>query len=311
MGYNTQRHFQMHAKTNFNLFDPSCCLHDGFFANSGNASFTKETQNEYLDELEARASAGALQIDYINLPLTTQFAMQKAMSKAQKGTVVEKGDGQKVDARDVKYGSGGKKGHRAVNNRLKDVDGCRLGSAVGRDNECFDDEMSEAIKRSEEDEFLMNERKKERMEMERMEKELISKEKETGCEGRKKREVINVDEEDSDIDDTLNGSKDVASTLANNMFERVNKRMKKIYSHDIRSLKKIDDEDEKDVKKIELKKMKKSLKRLREDKCKNEHVDLIERLTSDGDDLMSPNKMNSQNVMELILDEHEMEDDDE
>ena len=73
----------------------------------------------------------------------------------------------------------------------------------------------------------------------------------------------------------------------------------------------MDDEDEKDVKKIEFKKMKKTLKRLREDKYKNEHVDLIERLTSDGDDLMSPNKINSQNVMELILDEHEMEDDDE
>ena len=40
--------------------------------------------------------------------------------------------------------------------------------------------------------------------------------------------MINVDEEDSDIDDRLNGSKDVASTLANNMFERVNKRMKKL-----------------------------------------------------------------------------------
>ena len=71
------------------------------------------------------------------------------------------------------------------------------------------------------------------------------------------------------------------------------------------------DEDEKDVKKMELNKMKKSLRRLRDDKNKGEHVDLIKRLTTDGDDLMSPNKMNSQNVMELILDEHEMEDDDE
>ena len=62
---------------------------------------------------------------------------------------------------------------------------------------------------------------------------------------------------------------------------------------------------------LELKKMRKSLSRLKDDKNKGDHVDLIKRLTSDGDDLMSPNKMNSQNVMELILDEHEMEDDDE
>ena len=65
------------------------------------------------------------------------------------------------------------------------------------------------------------------------------------------------------------------------------------------------------MKKVELKKMRKSLSRLKDDKNKGDHVDLIKRLTSDGDDLISPNKMNSQNVMELILNEHEMEEENE
>ena len=87
--------------------------------------------------------------------------------------------------------------------------------------------------------------------------------------------------------------------------------MKKIYSSEIKSFGKLEDIDEKEVKKVELKKMRKSLSRLKDDKNKGDHVDLIERLTSDGDDLMSPNKMNSQNVMELILNEHEMEEENE
>ena len=61
------------------------------------------------------------------------------------------------------------------------------------------------------------------------------------------------------------------------------------------------------MKKKELSKVRESLKRLKKDKKNEEHIDLIERLTSDGDDLMSPNKVNSQNVMELVFHEHEME----
>ena len=53
------------------------------------------------------------------------------------------------------------------------------------------------------------------------------------------------------------------------------------------------------------------MKRLKEDKKNEDHIDLIKRLTSDGDDLMSPNKVNFQNVMELIFHEHEMENESE
>ena len=57
--------------------------------------------------------------------------------------------------------------------------------------------------------------------------------------------------------------------------------------------------------------MKKSLKRLAKDKKNNEHISLIERLTSNGEDLMSPDKLNSQNVLDLIMQEHELDSDNE
>ena len=65
------------------------------------------------------------------------------------------------------------------------------------------------------------------------------------------------------------------------------------------------------MKKNDLKKLKKTLKQLSDDKKNEEHINLIERMTSDGDDLMSPNKINSQNVMDMILQEHELDEDSE
>ena len=88
-----------------------------------------------------------MQIDYVDLLLTTQFPMQKVMSKVQKGMVVEQGGGRKFDNRNVKNGSGGKRGHWAKNNRLKDVDGCEAGF-VGDSDEHIDDPLMEAMKRS-------------------------------------------------------------------------------------------------------------------------------------------------------------------
>jgi len=52
--------------------------------------------------------------------------------------------------------------------------------------------------------------------------------------------------------------------------------------------------------------MKKTLKKLGDEKRNGEHVDSILRLTSDGEDLLSPNKVDSQNVMEMIMTEYEM-----
>ena len=220
-------------------------MHFVFQQNKGNADFSLAEKDEYLDELEARASAGALQIDYVNLPITTQFTVQKAMAKAQKGTVVELGDGTKLDARDVKNGSGGKRGHRAKNNRLKDVDGSCAGSEDNGDKG-IDDPLREAMKRSIDDEFLKNEREKERLAMEMIGDKLL---KSTGS---KEKKVIDVDKDD-DKDEKLDGlnesKKAGVADLANEMFERVNKKMKKNYSAGIKDLNKIDDDDDKKMKK--------------------------------------------------------------
>ena len=64
--------------------------------------------------------------------------------------------------------------------------------------------------------------------MERIEMDLLLKKKEKNYEfgGSKMKEVINVDKED---DEKLNDNdRKVATALANNMFERVNKMMKKV-----------------------------------------------------------------------------------
>ena len=98
--------------------------------------------------------------------------------------------------------------------------------------------------------------------------------------------------------------------ITEKMFERVNKKLKKRYTCEFKQLSSIIDKNEKKKKKKDSKELKKSLKRLKNDQVNGDHIDLIERLASDGDDLISPNKLNSQNVMELILDEHELDNDD-
>ena len=89
------------------------------------------------------------------------------------------------------------------------------------------------------------------------------------------------------------------------MFDRVCKRMKMKFTSDLKSVKKIDNQDEKREKKKELNQLKKSLNKLREDKKRGDHIEYMERLTSDDNDLLSPDKVNSQNVMELIIEEND------
>ena len=73
--------------------------------------------------------------------------MQKTMAAAQKGTIVKGSDGRVLDARDVKNGSGGKRGHRVKNNRLS-LDDSRGSGAKGGDVATFDTQMEEAVKKS-------------------------------------------------------------------------------------------------------------------------------------------------------------------
>ena len=82
------------------------------------ADFSAVEKNNYLDEMEARQVASAINSGFCCLPITTQFEMQKTMAAAQQGSIVQSWGGRKFDARDVKNGTGGKRGHRAQNNKL-------------------------------------------------------------------------------------------------------------------------------------------------------------------------------------------------
>ena len=196
------------------------------------------------------------------------------------------------------------------NNRLRE--GC--GSDKCGNDGCgvYDNEMKEALKRSIEDENLYNERKKEKEEYERVGQELIENSYENEPNSKVLRKEIKVENEVIDIDDSSNEDlkerKDFHKDLVGNMFHRVNKRMKAQYTAGMKDVRRIDDKKEKDERKEGLMRLKKSLRKLKEDESKGDHIDLIERLTADDNDLLSPDKVNSQNVMELIIDEHEMDD---
>ena len=75
------------------------------------------------------------------------------MLAAQKGTVVNGHNGTELDARDVRNGSGGKRGHRAKNNRLHNSDDHTSAVVASCKDKC-DDQVKEAVKRSLDDSFL-------------------------------------------------------------------------------------------------------------------------------------------------------------
>ena len=234
------------------------------------------------------------------------------MAAAQKGTIVKGSDGRVLDARDVKNGSGGKRGHRVKNNRLS-LDDSRGSGAKGGDVATFDTQMEEAVKKSLEEATLKNEREKERKELDVTQRQWVSKlEKDVELKKNKRKEKNDNEIFELDIsDDDEKKNKNVGKAISIDMFERVDKKLKTKHSCGIRGLSKITNREEKEVKKNDLKKLKKTLKQLSDDKKNEEHINLIERMTSDGDDLMSPNKINSQNVMDMILQEHELDEDSE
>ena len=234
------------------------------------------------------------------------------MAAAQKGTIVKGSDGRVLDARDVKNGSGGKRGHRVKNNRLS-LDDSRGSGAKGGDVATFDTQMEEAVKKSLEEAALKNERENERKELDVAQRQWVSKlEKDVELKKNKRKEKNDNEILELDIsDDDEKKNKNVGKAISIDMFERVDKKLKTKHSCGIRGLSKITNREEKEMKKNDLKKLKKTLKQLSDDKKNEEHINLIERMTSDGDDLMSPNKINSQNVMDMILQEHELDEDSE
>ncbi len=123
-----------------------------FFVEQGRADFSIKQGNEYLQELENRSTACAINMELGSVDLPTRCGLTKTVLAASKGTVVTLADGTKVDARLVKNGTGGMR-HRMHNNKLKrDV----FGNSKEKTNATsgFDDrEIEEAIKRSKEDEM--------------------------------------------------------------------------------------------------------------------------------------------------------------
>ena len=143
--------------------------------------------------MESRAAAGHLQLSFASLPIATQFHMQKKVASAHKGTVVKMPDGTLVgDARDVKSGSGGKRGHRAKNNRLAledngESDGDNNTIGVGTDRG-YDDDVNEAVKRSLEDSFLGNLREIEKKDLDLVQCQFLK-----NMENKSGKDVIEID----------------------------------------------------------------------------------------------------------------------
>ncbi len=136
--------------------------------------------------------------------------------------------------------------------------------------------------------------------------------------------MIMIDAFDNGMIDLIDNRKKKKDALVIDMFERVSKRMKKENTELIKELRKMKKNDgnvvmssdeEKKVKKERVKQLNKAMMKLKNYQKNNMHTDLIERLTSDGDDLMSTSSntepIKSQEVLDLIVDEMELLADDE
>ena len=201
--------------------------------------------------MESWAATGHLQLFFASLPIATQFHLQKKVASAHKGTVLKMPDGKLVDARDVKNGSGGKRGHRAKNNRLAledngESDGDNNTIVVGTDKG-YDDDVNEAVKRSLEDSFLGNLREIEEKDLDLVQRQFLK-----NMENKSGKDVIEIDY--SSVEEKK--KKNVGKGLSTDMFERVDKKMKKRYSSEMKAWRKIEDSENKLIKKNELKEMK-------------------------------------------------------
>jgi len=103
---------------------------------------------------------------------------------------------------------------------------------------------------------------------------------------------------------------------ADEMASRVAKRMRKKYSEDLGNFQKWRSDKNKNVgecaiDKGELKRLKGSIKKVDAEIDNSTHINMIKRLTSDGDELVNDKNgpvVDSPEVMELLLAEHELDD---
>ncbi len=278
----------------------------------GNADFSEDQMNTYLDDVESKSAAGAIAIGYTNLPLKAQFHFQQKLGGVQKGTVVDLHNGEKFDTRYVPNGSGGKRNHRTKNNRLNE-DGDEEAVYQQKLKEVFEyskvdkggvrkapiaiDEWVE-IYNGEEKRKLVYFDEYDNKDGKAMKQVFVKKEK----------EVIEIDEssnEEGQKEMPLNAKKDA---LVEKMFVRVGERMNKKYTYLLKKKGIVNDSVEKKRIITEKNELKRIIKKYKKEKDKGEHIEFIKMLTSDGDDLMSPNEVDSPAVMKLVFDEYSDDD---
>lgn len=103
------------------------------------------------------------------------------------------------------------------------------------------------------------------------------------------------------------------------MYARSKDRMMREYKKELDELSKMmrssknsndnDKEEKKRMKKQQVKKLKQRCMRLAEEEKKGDHINLIKRVTSNGKELFGPNVIQSQEVVELIQIEYELDED--
>ena len=110
-------------------------------------------------------------------------------------------------------------------------------------------------------------------------------------------------------DEIKDGRKKKRNQLVSDMFDRVDEKIKRKHTDVMKELmamrknKNDCDEKKKKDKVDEMMKLKKSLLKLKQEKNNRTHCDLIERLTAGGNEI----PISSQEVMELVLEEYELE----
>ena len=262
--------------------------------------------------------------------MSSQYELQKKLIAVQNGPRIKLPDGQELDARDVKNGSGGKRTHRACNNNLHTRGGNLEVGLTGTETE---KQMIEAMKQSlMEEEIIaadMENAKKRSLEeysipwgdrkMPAVKGDgdfsaTLSDDDTGSCielldplpisnnhcgQNHKRMKDRNFSFSAPDEEFLLNDK--VTDGRATEMFVRCNTRVNKQYSKGLKELMGLEDKNDKKEKKKELKKLRETLDTLKEKKENGAHIDLIKRITSNGEDLFAPNMIKSQEVLELIM----------
>ena len=296
----------------------------------------------------AKTTAGAFGLGFVNLPPSTKFHLQQEMLKIQSGTKVRDIYGLEIDVRE-EIANGSKHNHRVSNNNLHLAkqhtgENCiinlqnqliaensvKVGSAVAVGARARGGGPGEGVgsavaagARTRGDGTGEGKESTARGGM--REGVGVSGEVEVMNEIRAV-EIIELSSSGNGSDTSfasvtnVNGYRNPSSqddglllnAKADEMAVQVVKRMRNKYTEELSDYQKCKGDDKSGGIKKELKKLKKSIMKV-DDEFKNKtHVNMIKRVTSDGDKLLKDDDddehIDSQEVMEILLTEHELDD---